>query len=281
MKRIRHLYILLALALALGACTEKMDIELDESYTRLVVEGLITNEPGTHAIKLTTTAPYFSNQSVPVVSGASVYLGFDGDSIPLNETAPGLYTTPGNFAGVVGTTYRLGIHLKTAIGGSNYYHAQSTLPRGMQPDSARVNFRKGIRNDFWEIMLFGQEPKGEDAYMVRYLINGKLETDSLIEWNSFDDRFFDGLYLNGVTVAFATQRRGQQINPGDTIILEVYGIERWFSDYLAFMQRELFPQTPLFSPSPSNVRGNLNGTALGYFAAASVKRTATIYRPKR
>ncbi|MGC8864648.1 MAG: DUF4249 domain-containing protein [Bacteroidales bacterium] len=280
MKKLGYLYIVLGLAIGAVSCTEKMDIVLDESYTRLVVEGLITNEPGPHVIKLTTTAPYFSNQPVPLVSGAHVFLSFNGDSIPLLESSPGIYTTPSHFTGIVGTTYRLGIRLKTPIGGSEYYYAESNLPRGMQPDSARVNFREGIRSNFWEIMLFGQEPKGEDAYMIRYLINGKLETDSLIEWNSFDDRFFDGLYLNGVTVAFASQRRGQEINPGDTIILEIYGIERWFSDYLAFMQRELFPQTPLFSPSPSNVRGNLSGTALGYFAAASVKRTATLYRPK-
>ncbi|MDK2909775.1 MAG: hypothetical protein PWR20_1342 [Bacteroidales bacterium] len=279
MKRIIHILILLLIALSFAACTEKMDIELDESYTRVVAEGMITNEPGPHLIRLTTTAPYFSNQPVPVISGAKVYLVFDGDSLLLPETSPGNYTTPGNFAGVVGTTYRLSIHLQEAIGGSDYYYAISTLPRGMKPDSARVNFKEGLRNDFWEILLYGQEPLGEDAYMIRYFQNGVLETDSLIEWNTFDDRFFDGLYLNGVTVAFATQRRGQQINPGDTIVLEVYGIERWFSDYLAFMQRELFPQTPLFSPSPSNVKGNISGTALGYFEAATVKRVATIYRP--
>lgn len=279
MKRISHILILPLIALSIAACTEKIDIELDESYTRVVVEGMITSEPGPHLIKLTTTAPYFSNQPVPVISGAKVYLVFDGDSLLLQETSAGNYTTPGNFAGVVGTTYRLSIHLDEAIGGSSYYYAISTLSRGMKPDSARVNFREGLRNDFWEILLYGQEPLGEDAYMIKYYKNGVLETDTLIEWNSFDDRFFDGLYLNGVTVAFATQRRGQQIHPGDTLIIEVYGIERWFSDYLAFMQRELFPQTPLFSPSPSNVKGNVSGTALGYFVATTVQRVATIYRP--
>lgn len=278
MKTPKYRFILILLAATLAACTEKIDIELDESYTRIVVEGMITNEPGPHFVRLTTTAPYFSNQPVPPLSGAMVYLGFNGDSLLLNETLPGIYSTPDNFTGMVGTTYRLSLHLKEAIGGASYYHASSTMPRGMVPDSVQVNFREGLRNDFWEILLYGQEPTGEDAYMVRYFKNGILETDSLIEWNSFDDRFFDGLYINGVTVAFASQRRGQQINPGDTITLEVYGIERWFSDYLAFMQRELFPQTPLFSPSPSNVKGNLSGTALGYFAAASVKRTSTVFR---
>ena len=278
MKKPRHSLLLVLLAAMLAACTEKIDIELDESYTRVVVEGMITNEPGPQLIRLTTTAPYFSNQPVPALSGASVYLSFEGDSILLKETSPGNYFTPDNFAGKVGTTYRLSIHLKEAIGGSSYYYATSAMPRGMKPDSVRVNFREGLRNNFWEIMLYGQEPPGQDAYMVKYLKNGKMETDSIIEWNSFDDRLFDGLYLNGVTVAIALERRGQQINPGDTIVLEVYGIERWFSDYLAFMQRELFPQTPLFSPSPSNVKGNLNGSALGYFVAASVKRAATVYR---
>lgn len=77
MKRIIHILILLLIALSFAACTEKMDIELDESYTRVVAEGMITNEPGPHLIRLTTTAPYFSNQPVPVISGAKVYLVFD------------------------------------------------------------------------------------------------------------------------------------------------------------------------------------------------------------
>ena len=267
------------MALATSACTEKIDIELDESFTRLVVEGMITDQAGPHTIKLSTTAPYFSNQPSPIISGARVYLAYNSDSIMLNETSPGIYQTPENFYGNVGTNYRLGIHLNKAIDNKNYYYALSTLPRNLRADSARVQFREGLRNNFWEIKLYGQEPVGPDAYMIRYFINGKLETDSLIEWNSFDDRFFDGLYLNGLTIAFASERRGQNIKPGDTLILEVYGIERWFSDYLAFMQRELFPQTPLFSPSPSNVKGNLNGSALGYFVAASLRKTATIYRP--
>ncbi len=45
--------------LALASCTEKIDIALDNSYIRLVVEGCVTTDTMRHTVRLTTTSSYY------------------------------------------------------------------------------------------------------------------------------------------------------------------------------------------------------------------------------
>ncbi|UCE17487.1 MAG: DUF4249 family protein [Gemmatimonadota bacterium] len=81
------------------SCTDVIEINLDEGTVRLVVEGrieLIKESPsGYQRIRLTTTAPYFSNEPAPVAAGARVIVTVSGRNYPFTEshTVPGLYET--------------------------------------------------------------------------------------------------------------------------------------------------------------------------------------------
>ena len=88
-----------------SACTEKIDIELDSTYARLVVEGEITSDSIKHFVMLSITSDYFSNMQAPGVQGALVEFTFNDETIQLVENAeqPGLYETPYAFKGQIGT----------------------------------------------------------------------------------------------------------------------------------------------------------------------------------
>ena len=62
------------LSLLIFSCIERIDIELDNSYTRLVVDGVITTDTMAHTIFLSESTSYYYNQPAPAVSGAEVQI---------------------------------------------------------------------------------------------------------------------------------------------------------------------------------------------------------------
>ncbi len=71
-------YILSVIFLVLFSCTEKIDIDLDDNFDRLVVEGYISNDTSEvfqyNYVKLTRTTNYYYNQAAPIVTNASVII---------------------------------------------------------------------------------------------------------------------------------------------------------------------------------------------------------------
>lgn len=96
-----HIITALSILVSLSACTEKIEIELDDNYTRLVVEGNITNDTMKHIFLLSKTTSYYYNQAPPKVTGALVTISDNsGNSIQLSEESEGQYCTPDNFYGI-------------------------------------------------------------------------------------------------------------------------------------------------------------------------------------
>ena len=92
---IHHKKILLLLFIlpVFVSCTEIVEIELDSSYSRLVVFGTITTDSIHHQVRLTATTDYFYNEPPPAVENATVSVVFDDKLILLEEsiTQPGVY----------------------------------------------------------------------------------------------------------------------------------------------------------------------------------------------
>ncbi len=128
--KVLNIFILIVLLITIiSGCTEKIDIELDETYTRLVVDGRLTTDTGAHYVKLSLTTNYYYNQPSPKVSGAIVKISDGSDTITLTEnpSIPGLYETMPDFFGVVGREYVLDIELGSEINGITKYTASSFI----------------------------------------------------------------------------------------------------------------------------------------------------------
>jgi hypothetical protein len=278
MKFKTHIFIVSILAFFTFSCTERIDIELDESFTRLVVDGAITTDAKAHTVVLTATSSYFYNQPPPPVTGAQVSIT-DGTTVfLLSEQTPGVYRTADSVHGIPGRTYTMNIKLAGEIGGYKDYSASSTLIPVSSLDSISLLFHpewseKGI----WEVKCYVQEPPTVDFYRFLLSKNQTMLTDTLNEWLITDDMFFNGNYTNGLPIGYLDQGSAEQnLKPGDTVTAEVNSIGKDYYSFLVEAQTELFGSNPLFSGPPANIKGNISNGAVGFFIAYSVSRSYAI-----
>ncbi len=276
--KLRSIIFIFTLSIIAVSCTEKIDIKLDDSYTRLVVDGSITTDTMAHKVILTATSSYYYNQSPPSVSGALVSISDGTNTYNLTEKAPGEYLTQPDVFGIPGKTYSLNIKLAKAVGGFADYKSSSTLYPVTPLDSISLVYHSDwSENGVWEVKCYVQEPPTVDFYRFLLYKDQNLLTDTLNEWLITDDRLINGNYTNGLPIAYIDQREdSQKLLPGDTITAEVNSIGKEYFDFLAEAQTELFGSNPLFSGPPANIKGNVNNGAFGFFAAYSAARSFAI-----
>jgi hypothetical protein len=258
------------LLLAAKGCTERITIELDETLTRLVVDGGITNEPAHHMIRLTTTSGFFSNQEPEGIRGAVVHLLYDNKSVQLTEYSGfrGFYAIPVIYAAEPGKTYTLDIRLPVSIGGSARYSAQTTMPEtDFRLDSIQMEYND--RFDFWLVKVYAQDPTTKDFYKFETFLNSISGNDTTMRVTATPDRFFNGRNTNGFAVAFFD---GEILSPGDTLTLVMSAITEDYYQFYSELRSESGYKNPLFSGPPANIRSNLKEGGLGYFSARKIER---------
>ena len=181
----RNIIYLLAIS-GLWQCTERIEIEVDSSYTRLVVEGNISTDTIQHSVRLSKSSNYFYNKPALSVSGAMVSIS-DGDSTVLldeSQKYPGTYLTDPDFYGVPGKTYTLTIsHVDVNENGVfEEYNASSELKPIIPIDSIQLeqlagnNYNK-LRNNvrlFYEIEMKGITDEKELTKKLR-MLSGKRD----------------------------------------------------------------------------------------------------------
>ncbi len=265
----------------LWQCTERIDVEVDSTYARLVVEGSVTTDTTQHSVKLSLTSDYFYNQPAPPVSNAIVQID-DGDTLVfLTESTeePGRYYTDSNFSGVPGNTYILRI---TNVDIDNdgvfeEYTASSHMNPVNDIDSIQLELMESAYFSLYQVLVYAWDPPTKDFYAFKIYKNGILMTDTLYELIVQDDEFFNGNYTYGIPSQFLDQQKEQEIlYPGDTVTFEINGITEEYYKYVIEAQSEIFYQTPLFSGPPANISTNLDNGALGFFVAYSIKRSSTV-----
>jgi len=280
MKTIYILSLSLIVFLISNSCTEKIDIKLDETYTRLVVEGGLTTDTMIHSIYLSKTAPYFSNEAAPKISGAHVYLNDDeGHQIVFEELESGIYQTQEETFGISGKTYEMTIELAEEISDNKVYHATSTIPYLDPIDSIGLVFDPGFgREGYWIIQLYAQDPVNvANFYMFNVYKNGILMTDTLDKVSFTDDKLFDGSYTNGIGVVyFNNAKENERFEIGDSVTLVVSGITQEHYTFMNDVIRSTSFQNPMFGGPPANVIGNIDKGAFGYFATFSSTHASLI-----
>jgi hypothetical protein len=269
------------LALSLSDCTERIEVKIDSSYTRLVVEGYVTTDTMPQWVKLSTTSDYFYNQPAPRVSGAHVTID-DGERVyelEESDSLPGMYFTALDFYGVPGRTYTLDIRNVDVNRDGLYeeYSASSELNPVNPIDSIRLRYFEAFGNSGYEVRVWAQDPPRKDWYSFKVHKNGVLLTDTLAEMIVQNDDFFNGNYTYGITSQFLSNDKPDEIvSVGDTITFEINGITEDYYHFIMEAQSQIYGQTPLFSGPPANIRTNLSNGAIGYFTAWSTAYSSTV-----
>lgn len=280
----RFSLVLVIAAMMLTACTERIDIELDSTYRRLVVYGTVTTDSIHHRVRLSATSDYFSNLPSPAVSGALVELETDRDLMRLEESdsVPGLYETPVAFRGIPRTTYHLHISQVDVDGDGNSetYSAESTMPAIPQLDSIQLVYFQSPFVSAYQVFMFAKDAPEQNWYSYKIWRNSDLLTDELSDYTVQSDDFINGGYIYGLPVGFLIDSDPREaLQPGDTVTLELNSIGEDYHDFISDAQLELMGNNPLFSGPPANVHSNIDHNAQGIFAAYSLMRVSAIAAP--
>ncbi|MEX0981805.1 MAG: DUF4249 family protein [Bacteroidales bacterium] len=263
------------------SCTEIIEIELDSTYSRLVVSGTVTTDSIRHKVKLTTTTDYFYNEPPPAVENATVSISFDDTIVFLEESVnqPGVHLFPDAFRGVEGTTYYLEIRDvdidKDGI--SELYEAETTMPDIAMADSIRL--QKFITPFFsgYQVALWSPEPTGLHYYNYKLLRNGILINRRLSDYTVQTDEFINNNYISGIPVGFLNDEdENEVVNPGDEVTLEINSLTEDYYSFIVDAQSEIFGNNPLFSGPPANVHSNISNGAVGIFTAYSIDRVSVV-----
>ena len=126
--------LLLSMTLVITSCITQFVPRTTEDKQILVVEGLITDNPGPNTIKLTKSVPLGGASAANPLSGCIVTVTDDlSNTYTFRETAKGTYVSdPTAFQGVVGRIYTL--HISTNSGANSLRY--DSYPEEMKPSPA-------------------------------------------------------------------------------------------------------------------------------------------------
>lgn len=267
----RHIFPTIIILLFFSACTEKIDLELGDTYARLVVEATITDRDDHHEIMLSRTASYFHNDQSPRVVGAEVHISSGDYRWQLLQYAPGQYIATEKFAAQVGETYHLEIHYE-----GRRYRASSLMKPVAAIDSLSVRPHAWLPGH-QELLIHFQEPaETADFYMWKVYRNGENLTNSALRVRIASDDLINGQYLH---YPFYTFRPDDGLlEAGDHIRVEMYSISEDYFLFLTAMRRNQGATGGPFAGPPANIPSNIDNGALGFFLAASVSDAELVFQ---
>ncbi len=244
------------MALVFVSCTEKINIELDESDIRFVFEGTFSNLAERQKIRITKTTSYFENKRTEGVAGATVYVTDSVNTFPYIDAGNGNYVSIEEIAGRPGRSYYM-----TAEIDGEVFEAASTMPRKPFIDSIKFETHEDDK-EYYYVKLYAQEhPFPGDFYYWGVYNENIYLTNSLLKLYFASDKFINGSYINGLRVQVLTARQGSWVT------LQMVSIPKDYYNYcIAIIKETLYTDDP-FQAAPANILGNISNGALGFFYA--------------
>jgi len=269
MKNIKSLLFIALATVLFTSCEKVVDIDLETSKSKPVVEGLVADQPGMSYVKITMSSAYFDVQQQATVSGAEVEIT-DGNGVKtiFSETTAGNYMPPAGFVGHVNQSYSLKIvtHGTTLV-------AHSFMREVTEIESIKTKFfddnnSEGKEKGYYAYVSFYEIPGLGDSYKIDLYSNGKSLVQRPNDLFYFEDKYIDGGHA--VDWEFA-----QKLQKGDTITMKMYSLtEEGYSFYDALYL--VAEAGGMFGKNPANVPTNIQGDAFGYFGASAINTMSAI-----
>lgn len=290
--------LVLATLFVATACEDVIDLNTETGPSQLVVDGWITNQPGTQTIRLAQSAAYFNNQPArPVVQAEVTVTDDQGNTYVFkDERNQGVYQwVPKNEAvalGQIGRNYTLRI-----VHEGETYVASNSIRRVPTIDSLvyeEENFpftppegpREGYVAEF-----FARDFSGiGDTYWIKPLRGGKLFRNEPSQISiAFDGAFSPGVASDGLVFIWPLRQSitaNRLLSVGDTVGVELHSITPE-TYYFLLQVRQESSNGGIFAVPPANIPTNIRNLnpagkqALGYFGASAVSKAETIIDPAK
>ena len=264
--------LLAATAFMLVSCEKVITIDLHQANPRVVVEGIVSDRAQPASVTLTKTGNYFEPSLVfpPVTHALAVIADDAGHSDTLSETAPGSYLGSMLMQGIPGRTYTLRVDAE-----GSEYTAVSSMPKRVPIDSIYALPRLSRGEIGFDVyVMFRDPPEPGNFYRINVRASSQIPSDSIDgrRYRLYSDKLTNG---NMMTERLRTRTA---VHTGDTITVELQSIDRATYDFFNTLRDVLSSDRSPTSLSPANPNTNLNGGALGYFAAWSTDTRSIVLR---
>ena len=272
-------YILIPFALLfLISCEKVIDIDLNQSNPRFVIEGNLSNVTGESKVKISKTLNFDETTAFPAISGALVTITDNllNQIDTLTETSAGIYFKAG-LAGIEGHTYTMMVNI-----GNQIFTAVSTMPFSVNLDSLVQENLAGSGTGGGPGGSGGPgNPGGDHDYETIIQITPHY-TDPVNSENFYqfevtrNDTLVDDVFIrNDVGFNGSSSHLPLRVkaDKGDVVTIDLQSIDKTVYNYF-FGLNENINQS---SATPANPASNINNGALGYFKAhTSIRKTIGI-----
>jgi hypothetical protein len=253
---------------SLLSCTKVVNINLNDSAPRIIIEGEISDQRSSCYIRLSKSVNFNEPNTFPPVTGALVTINDDqGNKSELTETSAGYYIAP-SYRGAFDRTYTV---MVTAEGKTYTASSKMNMPVTIDFIGQDVfNFNGfGAPGKIIFVKIQYVDPAGiTNYYRFVEIINGKVSDEILVD----NDVLRDG---NNITQEIF--RRDPTLNPGDSVTILLEAIDKNVYNYFS----QLNQITENFggqSATPANPTSNFDNGAFGYFSAYSVRSKSIIIK---
>jgi hypothetical protein len=297
----RKVFISFLLIAATFSCIDPIDLKIDDPAGTLVVDGIITSEPGPYTIKIGRSIPFDNTQALGAYfkpeKGAILSIASDdGNEYALTEGKPGYYQTPVGFTGQTGKSYVL--HIQTTDG-IQYQSTSERLNPVPEIDTILyeyIVYPRLIKNSVgdqieqnatgFKIQVEAHDPPENNFY--RWEATGIFEFFSITDRPDIKQCWAPHGRIEGTVVVDDDQhfqgnlfRHEIGIIPYDRptyflIDLKQYSLSEEAFEFWQRVQNQQKNTGSIFDPAPAPIVGNVFRTddpedrALGFFGASSV-----------
>jgi len=261
-----------------SACEETIDLDLDQTPPKIVIEGLVTDQAGYQFVKVSRSVGFYTAGETPRVTDAQVTVSDDlGESItfihnPNNHPdSVGFYIPAVPFKGSIGRHYYLRV---TADG--EVYEAEDLLAPVLTIDSVkyRINENEAAEPEepgkIYEMLLYAREPQDvKNYYLFKFFRNG-----SPVLYNETDIYYSDdNLLQENIDGVPSPVYYGL----GDRASVELFSLSRrcyvFYNDLWTILNND---GGGMFGPIPASPRTNLSNDALGFFQVSAVTKAEVL-----
>ena len=255
------LLVLSVMAVLLGGCEDKIQVDLKNTEPRLVIEGYLAYSYNESYFKVSRTTDFYKPNKADGVSGALIIIADEaGQADTMFELA---YPKGSYYFRRIRAGFRGRYQATVTVEGKTYV-ASTTMPLPTKIDSVRMRLQEGDgfgpeENRGYRVHVFFRDRAGVPDYArIKLWKNGGLYPDFYLYNGKFSDgHVIDYDYFFGV----------YQI--GEIVEVELVAMDRTMFDYFQTLTEVAVGDDGggSFDATPANPNTNWSGGALGYFGA--------------
>jgi hypothetical protein len=252
MFQLRYICFLSISILLLSSCEDVIQLDLESTESRIVIEATINASSQTATVLISKTNDFYDNTEPEQVSGAIITLQSEtGDTYTFSEASPGTYVAENVIANPE-EVFNLNVEVEDRV-----YEATATVPSAANlKEITQSDFPSGPFGDEGAILLSAiwDDPAGtENFYRIRTYIDNTFQADSYTVLT-------DDIRGDGEEITTPIQKG---FDENTTVTVELLSTDEAYYDY--FFQVASLSGEGANSTTPYNPTGNFSNEALGYF----------------